>query len=189
MITHVVWDLGDTIITPPPGGQDLQPIDLYPDIHLRPDVELTLQTLTDWGYQHAVLSNTATSDSGAATRMLERLGIAHYFEFIYATQSELTHDKPEKPNPVVFDLVLDALGIEPEHAVMVGNSWDNDILGANRSRIHAIWLQRDSVSVRRDFTSPVQCPPWIVPVWDVVDVPKALTILQVGFTHEPAGLD
>lgn len=178
MITHVIWDLGDTINTPPPGGQDLKPIDLYTEIELRPDVEVTLQALTDLDYKHAVLSNTATSDSDAAKRMLERLGIARYFEFVYATQSELTQDKPEKPNPLVFNLVVDALDISPEQAVMVGNSWDNDILGANRSRIHSIWLTNDSVSVRHDVTSSVQSPPWIIPVWDVVDIPRALELLQ-----------
>ncbi|KPV43309.1 HAD family hydrolase [Alicyclobacillus ferrooxydans] len=178
MITHIIWDLGDTINTPPPGGQDLKPIDLYDEIQLRPDVVLTLQALTDLSYKHAVLSNTATSDSDAARRMLERFGIAHYFEFVYATQSELTEDKPEKPNPVVFNLVIDALGIRPEQAVVVGNSWDNDILGANRSHIHAIWLNNNSVSVRRDVSSSVQSPPWIIPVWDVAAVPRALELLQ-----------
>lgn len=178
MITHIIWDLGDTISTPPPGGQDLQPCDLYSEIELRPDVEATLMTLADLGYKQAVLSNTATSDSEAATRMLERLGIADYFDFVYATQSELTQDKPEKPSPIVFNIVLDALGINPEQAVMVGNSWDNDILGANRSQIHAIWLHNDSISVRRDVTSPIQSPPWVIPVWDVASVPKALAMLQ-----------
>lgn len=178
VITHVIWDLGDTINTPPLGGQDLKPLDQCMEIQLRPDVEETLAALSNQGYIHAVLSNTATSDSDAARRMLERFGIAHYFEFIYATQSELAHDKPEKPNAVVFRLVLDALSIEPEQAVMVGNSWDNDILGANRSRIHSIWLRNTSISARRDLTSPIQSPAWIIPVWDVADVPKALEILQ-----------
>lgn len=180
MITHVIWDLGDTINTPPTGGQDLRPLDQCMEIKLRPGVEDTLRELSKLGYKQAVLSNTATSDSNAARRMLERLGVAHYFAFIYATQSELSHDKPEKPNPEVFEIVLNALGVLSNQTVMVGNSWNNDVLGANRSGIHAIWLQNPAVSSRTDFTSAIQSPPWTLPVWDVTGVAQALQVLRAA---------
>ncbi|MFD1673356.1 HAD family hydrolase [Alicyclobacillus fodiniaquatilis] len=190
MLTHVIWDLGETLVTPPNGGQDLQPLDLCMEIALRSGVVETLETIRQSGCVQAVLSNTATSDSDAARRLLERLGIASYFTFIYATQSELDDNKPEKPDPVVFELVLNALGIQAHQAVMVGNSWDNDILGANRSGLHAIWLKNPAVAARRDETTPVQSPPWIVPVWDVADVPQALGVLQAstGSEHNLMGL-
>ena len=110
--------------------------------------------------------------------MLEQFGVARHFKYIYATQSELTHDRPEKPSPEAFHIVLAALKVNPGHTVMIGNSWDNDVMGANRSGMHAIWLNNPSVSVRRDETSPIQSPPWIIPVWDVGGVPKALGLLQ-----------
>ncbi len=179
LITHVIWDLGDTLVTPPAGGQDLQPLDQCMEIQLRPDVVVMLKQLADLGYIQAVLSNTATSDSIAARRMLDRLGIADYFAFIYATQSELTHDKPQKPNPKVFDIVRSALAITPEQAVMVGNSWDNDVIGANRSGIHAIWLRNPLVSVRMKPTTAIKMPPWIIPVWDVGDVLQAIQLLNL----------
>jgi len=180
MITHVIWDLGDTINTPPTGGQDLKPLDQCMEIELRPGVKDTLGEISELGYIQAVLSNTATSDSNAARRMLERLGVAHYFAFIYATQSELSQDKPEKPNPAVFDIVLNALEVLPNQTVMIGNSWDNDVLGANRSGIHAIWLQNTAVSSRTDVTSAIQSPPWIIPVWDVTGVALALQVLRAA---------
>lgn len=163
VITHVIWDLGDTINTPPLGGQDLKSLDQCPEIQLRSDVKETLGELATQGYILAVLSNTATTDSNGARRLLKRLGVSGYFEYVYATQSKLTHDKPEKPNPEVFSIVLSALRINPEQAVMVGNSWDNDVMGANRSGIHSIWISNPSVSTRRDTTSPIQSPPWIIP--------------------------
>jgi len=178
MLTHVIWDLGETINTPPTGGQDLRPLDQCMEIKLRPGVENTLKKVSELGYVQAVLSNTATSDSDAARRMLERLGVADYFAFIYATQSELDPNKPEKPDPVVFDIVLNALDITPEQAVMVGNSWDNDILGANHSGIHAIWLQNPSVSRRKDRTAAIQSPPWVAPVYDIDQVPQVLELLE-----------
>ena len=178
MITHVIWDLGDTIITPPFGGQDVKPLDECMEIQLRSDVEETLRKLQNQGFVQAVLTNTATTNSDGARRMLERLGVADYFSYLYATQSELTHDKPEKPNPEVFEIVLSALKANPNQVVMIGNSWDNDIIGANRIGIHSIWLSNITVSVRRDTTTLIQSPPWIIPVWDVAGVPKALELLQ-----------
>ena len=45
-----------------------------------------------------------------------------------------------KPSPEVFELVLGALGVGPEEAVMVGDNWDRDIHGALASGVAAIWV-------------------------------------------------
>ncbi|GMA65428.1 HAD family hydrolase [Alicyclobacillus fastidiosus] len=182
MITHVIWDLGDTLITPPNGGQDLQPLDQCMEVQLRPGAQEILRKVSESGYVQAILSNTATSDSSTVRRLLNRLGVGGYFEFVYATQSELRDDKPEKPDPIVFDIVLDALGISPEQSVMIGNNWDADVLGANRSGMHACWLLNQSVSVRKHATSRIQSPPWVIPVWDIADVPDALQLLRSALT-------
>lgn len=178
LITHVIWDLGGTIITPPPGGQDLKPLDQYSEIELRPNVKEILQAVAELGYVQAVLSNTATSDSNSAHLMLERLGVADKFAYVYATQSELTHDKPEKPDPAVFQIVLHALGTDAIQAVMIGNSWEHDILGAYRSGIHGIWIRNSSVSIRNDWTTEVESPPLITSVWDVEGIPYVLKEMQ-----------
>lgn len=47
-----------------------------------------------------------------------------------------------KPDPQIFDLVLNALRAQPADAVMVGNSIERDIAGAQRAGIQAIWLNR-----------------------------------------------
>ncbi len=49
-----------------------------------------------------------------------------------------------KPNPAIFALALDALGVRPEDAVMVGDSAARDILGANRAGVRAIWIRREN---------------------------------------------
>ena len=45
-----------------------------------------------------------------------------------------------KPDPGIFRIALDALRVRPEDAVMVGDSWDADIVGAQRSGMRAIWF-------------------------------------------------
>ena len=47
-----------------------------------------------------------------------------------------------KPDPRIFTLALNALGGQPTEAVMVGNSLERDIAGAQGAGIQGIWLNR-----------------------------------------------
>jgi putative hydrolase of the HAD superfamily len=47
-----------------------------------------------------------------------------------------------KPDPAIFQSALDRLGVEAHEAVMVGDSWANDIVGAAIIGMRAIWLNR-----------------------------------------------
>jgi YjjG family noncanonical pyrimidine nucleotidase len=45
-----------------------------------------------------------------------------------------------KPEPEIFRIALDRMGARPEDAVMVGDSWEADVVGARRSGIRAVWF-------------------------------------------------
>jgi putative hydrolase of the HAD superfamily len=45
-----------------------------------------------------------------------------------------------KPDPAIFAIALRRLGVEPEQAVMFGDSWAADIVGAARAGIRAVWF-------------------------------------------------
>ncbi|WP_269410348.1 HAD family hydrolase [Lentibacillus daqui] len=180
MISYVIWDLGETITTPPPGGMDLKPLNEYPDIKLRKNVDEVLKTINKFGLKNAILSNTARSDSNAVKKLLKRLGVLELFEYVYATQSELDPNIPEKPDAIVYNMVLDDLGIKASDGIMVGNTWDTDIIGANYVGMHSIWLQNPSVSVRKDRETKVNNPPWVIPIWDVDSVPTAIELINSG---------
>jgi len=47
-----------------------------------------------------------------------------------------------KPEPEIFQEALERLGVEAHEAVMVGDSWANDVIGAANLGIRAIWLNR-----------------------------------------------
>ncbi|MCZ7573844.1 MAG: HAD family hydrolase [Ardenticatenaceae bacterium] len=47
-----------------------------------------------------------------------------------------------KPDPAIFEAALRRLGCDREAAVMVGDSWQADILGAHAAGIRAVWLNR-----------------------------------------------
>ena len=44
-----------------------------------------------------------------------------------------------KPDIRIFQTALDRLECKPEEAVVIGDSWENDILGARAAGIRGIW--------------------------------------------------
>jgi FMN phosphatase YigB (HAD superfamily) len=49
-----------------------------------------------------------------------------------------------KPDPVVFAHAVEALGVEPGDAVMVGDNLLKDVDGAIAAGLGAIWVNRDA---------------------------------------------
>ena len=47
-----------------------------------------------------------------------------------------------KPAPAIFRFALARLGVVPERATMIGDSWENDVLGALGCGMTAVWLNR-----------------------------------------------
>ena len=49
-----------------------------------------------------------------------------------------------KPDCAIFRCALERLDVDPSDAVMVGDSWDKDVVGATCAGIRAVWLNRFS---------------------------------------------
>ena len=47
-----------------------------------------------------------------------------------------------KPDPAIFHAALEQLACRPDEVVMVGDNWENDIVGASRVGIRSVWLNR-----------------------------------------------
>ncbi len=50
----------------------------------------------------------------------------------------------EKPAPAIFARALELSGVGPHEAMHVGDSWQEDALGAARVGMHGVWLNRES---------------------------------------------
>jgi len=46
-----------------------------------------------------------------------------------------------KPDPRIFSLGVEALGLKPEEVVVVGDSYDKDIVAAKRAGCHTVWMR------------------------------------------------
>jgi phosphoserine phosphatase len=54
-----------------------------------------------------------------------------------------------KPDPALFLRALEALGVSPAEAVMVGDTPARDVLGAKRAGIGAVWIRRERQPLTR----------------------------------------
>ncbi len=88
-------------------------------------VKEALETLRKRGFRLAVVSN----GDGQAPRRLREAGLARYFEEIIDSGNVGV----EKPDPRIFLLTLERLGVEPMEAVHVGDFYQVDVLGARKA--------------------------------------------------------
>jgi len=72
-----------------------------------------------------------------------------------------------KPDPKIFKIMLQELGVTADKAIMIGNSLSSDIKGAQAARIKAVWLNR-SAKERDDK---------IVPDWEISGLGELSSIL------------
>jgi putative hydrolase of the HAD superfamily len=81
----------------------------------------------------ALLTNGAAE---AQRAKLARFDLARFFDHV---QIEGAFGEG-KPSPAAFRHALAALGAEPEQAVMVGNDFEFDVLGALGAGLDAVWI-------------------------------------------------
>ena len=111
----------------------------WSDISLFEDTIDTLEYLKEKGYLIAIISNSPPSSRD----QLADLGIRQYVdEAVFSF--EVGSKKPEKE---IFTALLNKLHIEPQDALMIGDSIKNDINGANACDIDALLLDRNTTII------------------------------------------
>ena len=100
---------------------------------LYPDVPEILRCLSG-KYKLGVIANQSL---GTEDR-LKAWGIRKYFDVIVAS-AEAGVSKPE---PEIFEKALKEAGCQPEHAYMIGDRLDNDIIPAMKLGMHTIWVRQ-----------------------------------------------
>jgi HAD superfamily hydrolase (TIGR01662 family) len=113
---------------------------LIPRWELYPDTLETLAALRDSGYRLGCISNT--NDGVHAWRIIERHSLRSWLSPIYMSEEIGLR----KPHPRPFLMLLDEWALSPEQAVMVGDTLDADVLGAQRSGMRGIWIDRGIVN-------------------------------------------
>ena len=112
------------------------------DVFAQPDSWMlypeTLKVLEDLKTQQYELGIISNFDSRLFV-VLRGLGIAEYFQTV--TISSLAH--AAKPSGRIFTQALEKHAVEPEDAVHVGDSLDEDVKGAQQAGLTGILVERE----------------------------------------------
>ena len=98
-----------------------------------PCVENVLKKLSS-EYKVAMVSNTM---SDQPKLLLQESKMDKYFDLMVCSRDLGVR----KPNPEIFKIVLDKLGVKPSEAVHVGDSVEADMMGAQKSGVTGIWIK------------------------------------------------
>lgn len=111
-------------------------------------------------YRMALLTNGA---SDLQREKVTRAGLGAYFhEILVAADIGIA-----KPDPRIFRALLTRLRVEPQAAVMLGDSQSRDIQGAAAIGMRTVWVnragvpRRDGVACDLEVASLAECVEWI----------------------------
>jgi len=91
---------------------------------------------------HAPIAIVTNNTVVEQTEKLATFGLAPYVDHLVTSEEVGV----AKPDAAIFRHALERLGVLPEEAVMIGDSWENDVVGASRCGIRAVWLNRHGVA-------------------------------------------
>ncbi len=107
------------------------------------DVKPALATLD--GHLTAIVSN---ADVDHLDRAIELNGLE--FPLVISSESARCY----KPDPRIFHEALAELGVAPEASLYVGDSQDDDIIGAKRAGMQVAWINRTGQTLKADVPGP-----------------------------------
>lgn len=100
---------------------------------------------------------------GNVEAVLEDFGLRHYFRSII----ESAVVGVRKPDPAIFALGVEALGLRPEEVLVIGDSYKKDILPARSLGCRTAWLKGKGWTADEDL---VEDPATISTLSEVLDI-------------------
>ncbi|TET35726.1 MAG: HAD family hydrolase [Anaerolineales bacterium] len=103
-----------------------------------PALHAVLDELQEEGRMLGLISNAGDAEN--VQRLIDKAEIRDYFDPIIISAAIGIR----KPDPILFEMVLDQWQVNPESIVMIGDRLEADILGAQNTGIHQIWLKPEA---------------------------------------------
>jgi putative hydrolase of the HAD superfamily len=108
---------------------------IFDHYRLFPDARACLDRLTAAGLAIGVVTN---SDGDYQRRKLRVVGLTEYVDTAVCSGDVGV----SKPDPAIFRLACEQLGVQPGRTVYVGDRWFTDAVGALQAGLGAVWLNR-----------------------------------------------
>jgi HAD superfamily hydrolase (TIGR01662 family) len=112
---------------------------------LEDDAASTVQQLRSQDYHLGILSNAG--DDKDVQELIEGFGVRSYFDFVLTSAACYYR----KPHPRAFELALAHWNVSPEEAIMIGDSLEADIQGAQGLNMRTIWVTRRAKLNDKEF--------------------------------------
>ncbi len=109
---------------------------LYPPVP-HPNGLETLAAVKEMGLTIGMISNTGMTPGVSFRRFLQEHGMLDYFAALTFSDEALV----AKPSPAIFLMTLQALGVDPEQTIHVGDHPNNDVAGAKGCGLKAVWIE------------------------------------------------
>lgn len=108
--------------------------EMHSELHLwtyvLPGTREALEQLRAHGYRLGVISNA----DGRVAQLLERAGLLAFLEIVVDSGIEGV----EKPDPRIFQVALERMGLEPADSLYAGDLYHVDVVGARSAGMRAV---------------------------------------------------
>jgi len=137
LLQETMNSFGHEEISPDILGRGLRRFYSVSETHWQPMPALhaVLDELHEEGRMLGMISNAGDVEN--VQRLIDKADIRSYFDPIIISAAIGIR----KPDPRLFEMVLDQWQVNPDSVVMIGDRLDADILGAQGTGIHQIWLK------------------------------------------------
>jgi HAD superfamily hydrolase (TIGR01509 family) len=152
----VLFDWGGTLMAEE-GPTDV-PMALWPEVRAMDGAVETLALLSPH-FRLGVATNASVSPRNLIEIALGRVGLRDHVDDVFC----YTEIGARKDEDAFWRTVMERCGVEPESVVMVGDSWDQDIVGPRNFGIHAI-LYAPAGTVFEREVPVVRTLPEVVPL-------------------------
>lgn len=115
--------------------------DTYKRFQLFDDVLEMIDHLGEHELRVGIISN-----NDEVAHHLQNLDVHHRFEIVVAPETFGI----AKPEPGIFLRTMEQLGVEPERALYVGDSFDNDVIGARAAGLTPVLIDRFGITLSPD---------------------------------------
>lgn len=116
---------------------------------LYPEVIETLEYLQQKGYQMHIITNGFTE---VQHQKIESSGLSPYFQRVFISEAI----QAPKPDKRIFQYALSSCNAKKNRSIMIGDSWESDIVGARNFGISQIFIDNTSSFPQKTNTPPLK---------------------------------
>ncbi|TGB01468.1 HAD family hydrolase [Halobacillus salinus] len=115
------------------------------EIELDPEMEELLNEAKAQGLQIGIITNGPGEHQANKIKQLQMRDWVDENHMFISGKMGIA-----KPSTELFRIVEDKMGIDPEHTYYIGDSYENDVVGAKKAGWNAVWVNRRNHTISSD---------------------------------------